>query len=84
MDRNRLDAAAVKKVSNEVANLRQAKQLFGWGRRTAPPLDYILMRNMGVPLTKTPLTLAKDADFIKRKKDEALKRYEDEFHLKHG
>ncbi|KAF8347197.1 hypothetical protein F5887DRAFT_49605 [Amanita rubescens] len=84
MDRTRLDAAAIRKVSNEVANLRQAKQLFGWGRRTIPALDYILMRNMGVPLAKTPLDLAKDAAFIQKKKDEALKRYEDEFHLKHG
>jgi len=84
VDRSRLDAAAVRKISNEVANLRQAKQLFSWGRRTSPTLDYILMRNMGVPLAKTPLDLAKDADFIKRKKEEALKRYEDEFHLKHG
>jgi len=84
IDRDRLDSEAAGKISREVANLRQVKQLLAWGRRNQPKLDYILMRNMGVPLSKTKLDPIKDAEFITEKKTEALKRYEAEYHLKHG
>jgi len=84
IDRDRLDTAAVNKIPNEVAGLSQVKQLFGWGRRTSPNFDYVLMKNMGVPLSQTGLDATKDAAFIQKKKTEALQRYETEFHLKHG
>jgi len=84
IDRDRLDTDAVKKITGEVAGLRQVKQLFAWGRRTKPKLDYILMKNMGVPLSQTKLDPTKDAEFITNKKTKALELFQKEFKLKHG
>ena len=77
-----VDTGVIKKVTREVAGLRQ--QLFAWGRRTKPKLNYILMRNMGVPLSKTKLNPTKDAEIITKKKTEALQRFEVELHLNIG
>jgi len=71
----------VKKISGEVAGLRQVEQLLGWGRLKNPDIDYILMRNMGVSLSATGL---KDEAFITRKQNEALERYRTEYHLSHS
>ncbi|KAF8343314.1 hypothetical protein F5887DRAFT_973409 [Amanita rubescens] len=81
INREHFDDDANAKTSKEVAGLHQVRQLLGWGHRQTPKLDYIMMRNMGIPLDKTGLT---DEAYITRKKTEALKRYEDETHLKHG
>ncbi|KAF8800623.1 hypothetical protein BYT27DRAFT_7245606 [Phlegmacium glaucopus] len=83
IDRGRLDDDAVKRITGEVTSLRQVEQLFAWGRRAKPELDYILMKNMGVPLSKTKLDLINDKNFIEKKEKEALDRAEAKFHLHH-
>jgi len=82
-----LDADDLAKIPKEVAGLAQVKQLLGWGKRKNPPLEYILMKHMGVPLAEMAekgLTLEKNKEFIERKQAAALERYRTELHLEHG
>jgi len=82
-----LDAKDIAKISKEVAGLAQVKQLLGWGKRKNPPLEYILMKHVGLPLAKMAekgLTLEKNKEFIETKQAAALAHYRTELHLEHG
>jgi hypothetical protein len=70
-------------IPSEVRNLRQVGQLLGWGRRTAPQLDYILMINKGGPLASTDLDPVADKDLIAQMRHAALQEYQSQHHLTH-
>jgi hypothetical protein len=70
-------------IPGEVRNLRQVGQLLGWGRRTTPQLDYILMINMGGPLSSTDLDPEADKDLILQMRHTALQEYQTQHHLTH-
>lgn len=68
-------------IEKEVKNLKTVKQFIGWGRMTksdGEELDYIIMPNMGVPLS---MAKGLTSGSVKKLNAAAVERYQHMYHL---